>query len=238
MKAPKKAHNGHFRALWLVYKYQILVTVAGTVPDPRGETGTFITLLVASGEQKECLFFPRSGNSVVFWGGFGCSVVLVVVIVIDIVFFWCGCTCGCGFWLICIAFGVFRWVFDRFIVFLTLWLVFVGFVTFCLFLLLLLLLLVCCFSLLLLLLFLLFFVVFFFHFPRSPAYLVCHNLFPCHCPLPTCLSLLPGMGWCNSPSPWWTHTTVSRVMLSARNVRNTTIYMCVECPRERAPMFF
>ena len=70
-----------------MHRYQILVTVAGTVPHPRGETGTFIALLVASGEAIRCPFFPRSGIPVVFWGGFGCSVVSVVVIVVTIVFF-------------------------------------------------------------------------------------------------------------------------------------------------------
>ena len=144
-----------------MYRYQILVTVAGTVPDPRGETGTFIALLADSGEQKKCRFFLESGNSVVFWGVFACSTVVLVVIVVAIVFFWCGCTFGCGIWLLCIAFGVFRWFFVSFIVFLTFRLIYVGFVVFCLFFLLLLLFflrfLFFCFPLLLLLLLSLFF---------------------------------------------------------------------------------
>ena len=49
--------NRQFRGLWLVDDPQILVTVAGTVPHPGGETGTSTSLLAASGEQKKCVFF-------------------------------------------------------------------------------------------------------------------------------------------------------------------------------------
>ena len=49
--------NHQFRGLWLVDDPQILVTVAGTVPHPGGETGTSTSLLAASGEQKKCVFF-------------------------------------------------------------------------------------------------------------------------------------------------------------------------------------
>ena len=47
--------------------------------------------------RKGVLFFLRSRISVVFWGVFGCSVVLVVVIVVVIAFFCCGRTRACGF---------------------------------------------------------------------------------------------------------------------------------------------
>ena len=60
--------NHQFRGLWLVDDPQILVTVAGTVPHPGGETGTSIPLLAASGEQQKCVFFSlRPDFTVVLW---------------------------------------------------------------------------------------------------------------------------------------------------------------------------
>ena len=85
VRSPKKTPFGLFLALWLVYRYQMLVTVAGTVPHPRGETGTYTSLLAASGEQKRCPFFQRKQVNTVVLGCFG---VLR-----------CGFGCDCGWCL-------------------------------------------------------------------------------------------------------------------------------------------
>ena len=47
-----------FWSLWLVYMQHLPVTIAGTVPHPRGETGVYITLLASSPDQKKSISTP------------------------------------------------------------------------------------------------------------------------------------------------------------------------------------
>ena len=68
-----------------MYSHQSWVTVAAPGADPEGETGTSITLLAASQDQKKCPFFlPKQVNAVVL----GCFVLLR-----------CGFGCDCGWCL-------------------------------------------------------------------------------------------------------------------------------------------
>ena len=104
-----------------MHRHQILVTVAGTVPDPRGETGTFITLLAGSGEQKKRLFFLESGKILLFWSVLGCCGVLLIEIGFGVCGFRLCSYCGYRFCLLLL----FLLVFCYFMLFLFVFTIFV-----------------------------------------------------------------------------------------------------------------
>ena len=87
MKAPKRGKIGVFeRYDWciMVHGYQILVTVRGEVPHPRGETSTSVAPVLGSGEPTKVHFIRERGKCCCFGGVLGCCVVFSVAIMVDV----------------------------------------------------------------------------------------------------------------------------------------------------------